>query len=58
MRERHNPDDLRGRRIVGATVLWAMLSKEFVQHVLAEIWRLKTPPLGNGPFTKKVSLIK
>jgi hypothetical protein len=58
MRKRSNPDDLRGRRIVVAAELWAMLSKELVHHVLTELGELNTPPAGNGPFTKNVSLIR
>ena len=53
MRERHNSDDLRGRRIVGATVLWAMLSKEFIQHVLAEIRRAQDAPVGERSLHKE-----
>src|SRR5262245_61908547 len=53
MRERRNPDDFRRRRIVGAAVLWAMLCKEFVQHVLTEIGRAQYASVGERSFHKE-----
>jgi hypothetical protein len=40
------------------TVFRAMLRGELVQQVQAKLGELRTPPLGNGPFTKKVSLMR
>src|SRR5215510_2236346 len=56
MRKRHNPDDLRGRRIVFAAVLGAMLSEEFVQHVLTEVGGTHDAASGKRSFHEEREL--
>src|SRR5262245_40369163 len=53
MRERRNPDDFRRRRVVGAAMLWAMLCKEFVQHVLTEVRRAQYASVGERSLHKE-----
>jgi hypothetical protein len=53
MRERRNPDDFRGRGIVVAAVFCAMLSKEFVHHVLTEIRRAQHASVGERSLHKE-----
>jgi hypothetical protein len=53
MRKRLNPDYLRGWRVVVTTVLWAMLSKKFVHHVLTEIRRTQYASIGEWPLHKE-----
>src|SRR5436190_23561044 len=45
-----NPDDLRGRRVVVAAMLRAMLGKEFVHHVLTEVGRTQCATGGERSF--------
>jgi hypothetical protein len=56
MRKRSNPDYLRGWRIVVAAVLWAMLSKELVHHVLTEVGRTQYATSGKWSFHEKREL--
>src|SRR5262249_52359208 len=48
-----NPDDFRGRRIVGAAVFWAMLRKEFVEHVLTKVRRAQHAAVGERSLHKE-----
>src|SRR5215469_18634436 len=56
MRKRGNPNDLRGWRIVIAAVLWAMLSKELVHHVLTEVGRTQYATSWEWSFHEKRKL--
>src|SRR4051812_15446123 len=56
MRKGSNPDYLRGRRIVVAAVLWAMLSKELVHHVLTEVGRTQYAAGGKWSLHEKREL--
>ena len=56
MRKCGNADDLRGRRVVVAALLGAMLSKELVHHVLAEVGRTQYAAVGERSFHEKRKL--
>src|SRR5262249_7082019 len=56
MRQRGDPDHLRGWGIVGAAVLWAMLGEELVQHVLTEVGRAHRAAAGKWSFHEKGEL--
>src|SRR5215203_4330566 len=56
MRKCGNPDDLRGRRVVVAALLWAMPGKELVHNVLTEVWRTQHAAVGERSFHEKRKL--